>query len=260
MCIILKKDKRESVMEDRYFTTSDGVKLHYLEEGDSSSTIIVLPGMGENADTYQDIMHALSEDYHVYVLDYRGHGRSENGTEGYHIERLAKDVYELLDKAAIGYFSLVCHGMGNAVAWCLFELFGQRRVRQYVLVEGAPARMTDDCWSQDEALMYRGKREVPAYIAEKQLDAFAGEQPERRDLIADLYHDYVVRDWRREICGIHKPTLIVMGQESDFAQQQLWNWLTEHIQGSKLAVLDGGHDVHLDNTEAFVKEVRKFVK
>lgn len=248
-------------MEDRYFTTSDGVKLHYLEEGNSSSTVIVLPGMGENAKTYENILHALSDEYHVYVLDYRGHGGSENGTEGYHIERLAKDVYELLDKAAIGYFSLVCHGMGNAVAWCLFELFGQRRVRQYVLVEGAPARMTDDRWSAEEALTYRGKREVPAYIPEKMLDAFAGtEDDERRNMIADLYHDYVVRDWRREICGIQKQTLIIMGRSSDFAQENLWNWLEENIKGSTLKVLDGGHDVHLDNTDEFVKAVKGFVR
>lgn len=246
-------------MQDHYFNTSDNVRLHYIDEGDSSSTVIILPGMGENAATYADIVHRLSDEYHVYVLDYRGTGLSEDGREGYHIERLAKDVYEFMEAAAIGYFSIVGHGMGNAVAWCLFELFGQRRVRQYVLVEGAPARMTDDRWSPEEALTYRGKREVPAYISTERLDAFAGDNEERRDLIADLYHDYVVRDWRREISGIQKPTLIIMGRDSDFAEENLWNWLQEHIQKSKLAVLDGGHDVHLDNTEAFVSELKGFI-
>jgi pimeloyl-ACP methyl ester carboxylesterase len=247
-------------MQDHYYMTSDGVKLHYMEEGNSSSTVIVLPGMGENAATYTDIVHKLSDDYHVYVLDYRGHGLSENGIQGYHIERLAKDVYELLDAAAIGYFSLVCHGMGNAVAWCLFELYGERRVRQYVLEEGAPARMTDDRWNPEEALMYRGKREVPAYITKERLDAFAGDDEERRDLIADLYHDYVVRDWRREITAIQKPTLIVMGSQSDFAEENLWNWLLNHIKGSKLVTLEGGHDVHLDDEDGFVKVLKGFIR
>lgn len=247
-------------MRDHYFKTNDGVQLHYMEEGDSSSTVLILPGMGENAETYREIAHLLSSDYHVYVLDYRGHGQSENGEQGFHIERLAKDVYEMLDAAAIGYFSLVCHGMGNAVAWCLFELYGQRRVRQYVLEEGAPARMTDSRWTPEEALMFRGKREVSAYIPENTLQKFAGDDAQRRDLIADLYHDYVVRDWRKEIKKISRQTLIIMGSESDFAEENLWNWLLDNIKGSQLKVLKGTHDVHLDDTQAFVETVKAFIR
>lgn len=247
-------------MTDKYFTTNDGVKLHYAEAGNSSSTIVILPGMGENAKTYASLMAKLAKDYHVYVLDYRGHGLSENGLYGYHIERLAKDVYELLDAASIGYFSLVCHGMGNAVAWCLFELFGQRRVRQYVLVEGAPARMRDERWSEEDALAYRGLWELPLYITPEMLDRYAGDEVERRDMIADLYHDYVTRDWRREIESIRAHTLIVMGKQSDFASRPLWDWLNEHIKSSKVVALEGGHDVHLENEDEFVKVLCDFVR
>ena len=71
-----------------YVTTSDGVRLHYLEAG-SGQTIVLVPGWSQTAEQYKYQIHGLSSRYHVIALDQRGHGESDKPNSGYKIQRLA---------------------------------------------------------------------------------------------------------------------------------------------------------------------------
>jgi hypothetical protein len=71
--------------------TNDGVKLHYLEAG-SGSPLVMIPGWSQSAMEFKYQLTGLSDKYHVYALDMRGHGESAKPNHGYRIQRLSADV------------------------------------------------------------------------------------------------------------------------------------------------------------------------
>ncbi|MCR4950361.1 MAG: alpha/beta hydrolase [Solobacterium sp.] len=239
-------------MENRYFMTSDGIRLHYTVTG-SGTPVLFLPGLGQDAASVQNNADIIGEKYAVFVLDYRNHGESEDTLRGNHIEQYAKDMKEMLDDAEIRDFDLIAHSMGNAIAWCFMELYGTDRIRRYILAEEAPILLSDPSWTETEQLTYRGLREWPSFIPVK--------YPEnvRESAIALIWHDHVNRDWRDAFERIVMPTLIIMGSESHYASEDLWQWLRGSCRNSELLVLKGGHGIHIDCCREFNEAVLAFL-
>ncbi|MFN7278235.1 MAG: alpha/beta fold hydrolase, partial [Betaproteobacteria bacterium] len=94
-----------------YFTTSDGVKLHYLEAG-SGKPLVMIPGWSQTAAQFRHQLEGLSDRYRVIALDMRGHGESAKPAHGYRIHRLSKDVHEFLTAKSLGGVTLAGHSMG----------------------------------------------------------------------------------------------------------------------------------------------------
>jgi len=239
-------------MENRYFVTSDGIRLHYTMTGNAGTPAVFLPGLDQDAASVQINADFIGEKYTVYVLDYRNHGLSENTLCGNHIEQYAKDVKEMLSDAEIRDFNLIAHSMGNAVAWCFMELYGTDRIQKYVLEEEAPILLSDPSWTEQEQLTFRGLREWPSFIPVKYREDV------RESAIALIWHDHVNRDWRDAFERLTMPVLIIMGTESHYASQNLWQWLKDNCRNSEFLALKGGHGVHTDSCEEFNEAVLAF--
>ena len=85
----------EPTFKEGWFTTNDGVKLHYLEAG-SGNPLVMIPGWSQSAMEFKYQLTGLSDKYHVYALDMRGHGESAKPNHGYRIQRLSADVHDFL--------------------------------------------------------------------------------------------------------------------------------------------------------------------
>ena len=70
--------------QSRYFTSSDGVRLHYLEAGPRvGHTIVFVPGWTMPAWIWQPQIQAFAQRYHVVAFDPRGQGDSDAPAAGY---------------------------------------------------------------------------------------------------------------------------------------------------------------------------------
>jgi pimeloyl-ACP methyl ester carboxylesterase len=68
------------MVEDRFTTSKDGLRLHTVEYGNRHSSrlpVVCLPGLTRSADDFTEVATALAEDRRVLALDYRGRGRSD---------------------------------------------------------------------------------------------------------------------------------------------------------------------------------------
>src|SRR5690349_3210935 len=86
----------QSPFQDGFFTTSDQVKLHYLEAG-QGETLLFIPGWLMPADIWEPQLREFSKDYHVVALDPRSQGQSDMTPQGNDPLRRSKDVSELLE-------------------------------------------------------------------------------------------------------------------------------------------------------------------
>lgn len=67
-------------LEDTYFFSLDGIKLNgwYIKANKEKPTVIYCHGQGENITMWQSIAEFLvDQGYGVFMIDYRGHGRSK---------------------------------------------------------------------------------------------------------------------------------------------------------------------------------------
>lgn len=70
----------EQDIQDTYFFSRDGIKLNawYVKAKPNKPTIIYCHGQGENISLWQNVIKFLADrGYGVFMLEYRGHGRSE---------------------------------------------------------------------------------------------------------------------------------------------------------------------------------------
>ena len=245
---------------DRYFITSDSVRLHYRVEG-SGKPLVIFPGYGQDAASFDKVYAELKKHYTVYCLDYRWLGKSSSPAYGHHIERFAKDAREMISNAGIDTFFLFAHSMGNAVAWCYFSIFGQDKVQKYILGDEAPCFISDPFWTDKEVETYTGSKERRELFKVFRPASKPENMTLQQDMMSRLLTDHLARDWRDIIPTIKVPTMIVMGGKSHFASPLLWEWLNKNIKGSRLEIIqEAGHGFYDSHPDIFNSLVIDFLE
>lgn len=118
-----------------FFTTSDGVRLHYFEAGEGRPVVLV-PGWTMPAAIWAPQIRALSPSNRVVALDPRSQGRSETADGGHYHERRARDIHELLEHLDLSDVTLVGWSLGASEVLIYANNFGSDRLAGLVLVDG----------------------------------------------------------------------------------------------------------------------------
>jgi microsomal epoxide hydrolase len=118
-----------------FFTTSDGVRIHYLEAG-KGPAIVLIPGWTMPAWIWEKQIAHFSAKYHVIAVDPRSQGDSDKPAEGNYPERRARDYKELVDHLKLSPAVLVGWSMGVPEILAYVDQFGATDLRGVVLVDG----------------------------------------------------------------------------------------------------------------------------
>lgn len=272
-----------------HFVVSDGARLHYLESG-SGAPVVMIPGGAQAAAEFRYQIEAFAATFHVFAIDMRGHGESEDPGHGYRIARFAKDLDDFFVAKGLTGVNLLGHSLGCSVIWNYWDTFGGTRLRKLVLVDEPPVLLANPAWSEEQRRRY-GAAFTPASLYEK-LNALAADEEgfvirsfvdalttasiSARDRewivqsmlkmnpgrIADLYLNNIVQDWRDVIPRINIPTLVIGGRASTtpWESQQ---WIHQQIDNSRLVIFEesegGGHFMFIENPVRFNDIVLKFL-
>lgn len=119
------------------FTTSDGLKLAYEDEGDGT-VLLCLPGLTRNARDFDDLADAISG-VRIVRLTSRGRGDSDYDPNymNYNVAQEAKDALELLDHLVIEKAVFVGTSRGGLIAM-LTALVAKSRMSGVLLNDIGP--------------------------------------------------------------------------------------------------------------------------
>ena len=120
----------------RWFTTSDGVRLRYLEAG-SGRTVVFVPGWCMPARIFEPQMAALSRRWRVVSLDPRGQGQSEVPRGGYEPTRRGQDIRDLLAHLGGGRVVLAGWSLGVLDALSYADMAGDGRLAGLALIDNS---------------------------------------------------------------------------------------------------------------------------
>jgi pimeloyl-ACP methyl ester carboxylesterase len=230
--------------------TANGLRLHVQELGEGPPVVMVHGLLiGSLATWYFTAAPVLARSHRVRMFDLRGHGRSERAKTGYDVRSLVGDLAAIAED--LGPVDVVGHSWGALVA-IRFALEHAARVRRLAIVEAPlppssavemtaflnaePGRWLDALPAPLRDAAASGRRQADRLI--KSLEFLILESSLLDDLRAepDIPDDALAR--------ISCPTLVVCGDQS--ACLPAGKRIAAAIPGAKLAVLSGGHYIHLD--------------
>lgn len=128
--------------EQHAFTTSDGVRLRYLEQGDAraASTIVFVPGWTMPASIWSRQMAHFAPRHRVIALDPRSQGDSDDapvGASAHTPERRARDIAELIKAADLDRPVIVGWSLGVLEALAYVASQGDAGHAALVLVDNS---------------------------------------------------------------------------------------------------------------------------
>lgn len=273
------------------FQTSDGVKLSYWEAG-SGQPLIFVPGWSANGAEYVNVMYLLSRKYHVYVIDPRNQGLSQNVAYGTRIARFGADLKEFIDHLGVKKVDLCGWSMGASVVWSYIDLFGTTNISKAAFIDEPISIYTHADWSEQQRLDAGGMTTSP----ERMIAAFAGAPTNDQVVDMNAMHrymengspafqnseafarefiksdpnfmslvlfDHATNDWRDVVSHkIDVPTAIFTGENSNNVPSQ--KWMQSMIPGSELHVYaaaeQGDHFLAFKNPTKFTDDLTSFLE
>lgn len=128
-----------------FVTTKDGVNIYYKDWGPKEAQPIVFHhGWPLSADDWDNqMLFFLAEGYRVIAIDRRGHGRSDQVSEGHDMDHYAADASAVVESLDLHNAVHVGHSTGGGQVARYVAKYGQPqgRVAKAVLISAVPPLM-----------------------------------------------------------------------------------------------------------------------
>ena len=264
-------------MTSRYFRSSDGVRLHWLEAapstaGKNTPVIVLVPGWSMPASLWQAQLATLGQHYRVIAFDPRGQGQSAISRRGYTISRRARDLHELIARQRnlgnVGKVVLVGWSLGALEALQYVHRHGNARLAALVLVDSSVGEGPATAGGGFQAALRQDRRGavtdfVNAIFKSPRRDednAALVDAALRLPLASSLslFPGKVPRArWRDTARRFSKPLLYVVTPQ--FAGQA--RELSDHRPATQIEIFENaGHALFVDEPERFNTLLAEFVE
>lgn len=172
---------------DRFWTSVDGLKLHYRDyDGPlDRPPILCLPGLTRNAADFEPIAHRFAGEWRVLSVDFRGRGKSSHDPkpENYHPKTYVEDLLKLLDQLGIADAVFIGTSLGGLVTMAMASNDSER-------IAGA---LLNDIGPEIDP---RGLERIATYVGKPvAFESFAMAVDRVAERNAGIYPDFSRRAW-----------------------------------------------------------------
>ena len=251
------------------------MELNYKVYG-QGQPLIIMHGMFGMLDNWQLIAKKLSEDFMVFLVDLRNHGRSPHSDDfGYQI--MSEDLFKFMNDNWIHHAHIIGHSMGGKVAM-RFALENQDMTDSLVVVDIAPKTYEGNHETIIDALTgldlgsIHSRTEAEEYlrkhIEEESTIQFLLKNLSREKeggyrwkmnlpVIVSKYAEILSHQESKE--AYDGPTLFIRGEKSNYINPNEFEQYLHNFPNAKLvSIAHAGHWVHADAPEEFTNSVLEF--
>lgn len=255
--------------QSRFFTASDGTRLHYLEAGPSDGqTIVFVPGWTMPAWIWQPQIDALSDRFHVIAFDPRGQGQSQIAATGYEPGRRGRDIEELIAAEGREPVLLVGWSLGVLDALAYVAECGDSHIAGLVLVDNSIGedpppppgprgpRGPKPPREAARAAFVKGMfhhQQSPDYLERLTRASLQLPEPQARALLS---YDRPRSFWRDAVYSTRKPILYVVRPRW---QAQAANLTAKAPNAESVLFERAGHALFVDEPQQFNAVLTNFI-
>lgn len=272
-----------------HFTADDGARIHLKISGEGPP-LVMLHGWTASHEEWFPFLPELNKAHRVFRWDARGHGGHPVASgEPPTVERMARDLLNLLDHYGLDQVSAVGHSMGALTLWQYIRDFGTSRLARLCFIDQSPKLLTDPGWEHgiygdfgsDKAgeLMTwlnedfaEGVLKLTAFglnqrAREKYLAGASGWERSRNALRAQesgplikCWASLTAADYRDVLAAIDVPAMLVYGGASNFYRTETAHYVAAQIPDAILHIYEGtDHSPHQWQRERFTRELIAFI-
>lgn len=272
-------------MKHHTMNADDGEQLHSYQSG-NGLPVLLLHGWTANHTSWAPLAELLGARYSLLCPDARGHGGHPLTVNPEpDVQRLARDVINLLDHHGIERIAAVGHSMGALTLWQCLRDFGADRFSHLCFIDQSPKLLTDATWSCgiygdfDPARAQRLIDELTTDFPEAVLRLIAlGLNDKARETYARnssgwrtarealrnmdpvsfiaIWKTLVAADYRDVLATIDVPTLLAYGTASNFYTVETAHFVAAQLPHARLSLYEAAdHCPHLSSPERFAGEL-----
>lgn len=257
-----------------FATVGDGTRIAYRLDGPAHLPVLVLSNsIGTTMQMWRNQMPQLTAHFRVLRYDMRGHGRSDAPAGAYSLDRMGRDVLELLDLLEVDKAHFLGLSLGGYVGQWL-GVHAAERIDRLILSNTSPWLGPAAQWDERiaDAMRAPDMREIaegflanwfPASMraaGNPAIEEFRGMllETDPRGLAGAFA---VVRDadLRRTNTLITRPTLVIAGRDDTVTLASHGEQIAAAIPGARLLVLPTVHLSNVELPERFMQAVLEFL-
>jgi pimeloyl-ACP methyl ester carboxylesterase len=248
--------------------------------------LIIIHGLYGSSDNWVSIGRKLAENFEVYIIDQRNHGKSPH-SPNHNYQLLQEDLKDFMDQQSINEAIIVGHSMGGKTAMFFAAEFPER-VKQLVVVDISPRSYitTDSSQLLAHNTIIRAMYNIDFYGVESRQeidDILAKSIPEirvrqfllkniKRHKSGEFYWGINIKAIKNELANIidglkedHPeikgfPILFIKGGNSDYISDEDRNLISRIFPFARIETIpNAGHWVHAEQPELFLQRIRNFL-
>jgi len=250
------------------------MKLAFRQMG-SGDPLIILHGLFGSSDNWQTLGKQFAEDFSVYLVDQRNHGKSPHSDE-FNYDLLAQDLNQFMEEQGIDQATFIGHSMGGKAVMRFAQLFPSK-VRKVVVAD-----MGVKSYSPHHHDVLRAFHAIDADTlssrseAEERIEAIIPEFGVRQFLLKNLYRkkeggyglrvnfrvmesemDRVLEALPSEQAEVN--ALFIRGLKSNYVPDSDFGQIRTIFPKATFADLQAGHWLHAEDPQGFYTIVKDFV-
>lgn len=259
---------------DRHFTTADGCRIAYRIDGPDDRPVLALSNsIATNLHMWDRSMPALTRSFRVLRYDTRGHGGSDAPVGAYSMDRLGRDVVELLDHLKIDRAHFLGLSLGGFIGQWL-AIFAPDRIDRLILSNTAPY-LASELPFDDQIRAALAAPDMNGIADGFMRNWFPAAMLAAPNDIVDEFRNMVLTtpprglagcyaalrdvDLRRVISLIAAPTLVIGGENDTVTRARHSADIAATITDAKLVLLPGVHILNVELADRFNREVARFL-
>lgn len=257
-----------------FFTAGDGARIAYRIDGAADKPMLVLSNsIGTTMQMWDMEIPDFSKRFQVLRYDARGHGASSVPPGAYSVDRLGRDVLELLDALQIEKAHFLGLSLGGIIGQWL-GIHAPDRLDRLILSNTSSYLGPSEQWDARIASVQQAQdmsetaemflaNWFPAHMFEKKspvIEEFRAMLLSMdRQGVAGSYAAVRDADLRRTIALISRPTLVIAGRDDTVTLASHSEFIAATVPGSKLVTLQAVHLSNIERPAEFMSTVLEFL-
>lgn len=243
--------------------------LYYEKYGNKKDTLIILPGWGDNRNTFHHIIDYFKNKFTIYIFDYPGFGKSSTPIKEMTIYDYATMINNFIEKFTIENPIILSHSFGGRISILLSTIY-KKNIKKHIFIDIAGIKPKKNLKQLLKQTIYKIKRKISKLIKNNE---------KRETYINNLRKKYSSTDYlllpknmhqtfknivnenlKKYIKYIKQETLILWGENDIDTPIKDGIYLNKKIKDSALIILPkAGHFSYIEYKDLTISIIEKFI-